>query len=59
MERELAALKKANTWDLVELPKGRKAFPNRWVFSYVRGPKVAEQQEKIWREQQDGPLTPD
>lgn len=58
MDRELAALHKAQTWELVDLPKGRKAFPNRWVFAFVRGPKVAELQETLWREQQDGVLTP-
>lgn len=57
MDREIQALKQAHTWDIVELPKGRKAFPNRWVFAYIRGPKVVELQEKIWRERQDGSLT--
>ena len=59
MDREIAALQKANTWDIVDLPKGRKAFPNRWVFAFIRGPKVVELQEKIWKEQQKGTLTDD
>ena len=29
MDRELQALRQADTWDLVDLPVGRKAFPNR------------------------------
>ena len=59
MDREIAALQKAHTWDIVDLPKDRKAFPNRWVFAYIRGPKVVELQEKIWKEQQGGTLTED
>lgn len=42
MDRELDALKRAGTSDIVDLPKGRQAFPNRWVFAYIRGPKVAD-----------------
>ena len=59
MDRELAALHTANTWELVDLPVGHRAFPNRWVFAYIRGPKAVELQEKIWKEQQNGVLTPD
>ena len=29
---EIKALHSNNTWDLVELPKGRKAIPNKWVY---------------------------
>ena len=29
---EMDSLAKNGSWDLVELPKGRKAIPNRWVF---------------------------
>ena len=57
MDRELDALKRAGTWDIVDLPKGCRAFPNRWVFAYIRGPKVADSQEQLWREQQGGSLT--
>ena len=31
MEEEIKALHSNNTWDLVELPKGRKGIPNKWV----------------------------
>ena len=52
MDRELDALKRASTWDIVDLTNGRRAFPNRWVFAYIRGPKVADYQEQLWKEQQ-------
>ena len=58
MDRELDALKRAGTWDIVDLPKGRRAFPNRWVFAYIRGPKVADYQGQLWKEKQ-GSLTRD
>eukprot|EP00252_Welwitschia_mirabilis_P028029 TRINITY_DN992_c0_g1_i5.p1 TRINITY_DN992_c0_g1~~TRINITY_DN992_c0_g1_i5.p1 ORF type:complete len:816 (+),score=171.97 TRINITY_DN992_c0_g1_i5:277-2448(+) len=32
MEDEWKSLKQNNTWDLVELPKGRKALHSRWIF---------------------------
>ena len=32
MQEEIKALHSNNTWDLVELPKGRKAIPNKWVY---------------------------
>ena len=35
MEHELTKLKDNHTWDLVDLPAGRKAFPNRWVYAYT------------------------
>ena len=41
MHRELNPLRTNDTWDLVPLPPGRKAFPNKWVFSYVTGPKLS------------------
>lgn len=50
MEKELKALKDNNTWELVSLPKGGNALLNKWVFSYVVGPKVAEELEKQWSE---------
>ena len=50
MEKELATLQKNNTWDLVPLPPGRRAFPNKWVYSYIAGPKVAERLQKEWAE---------
>jgi len=32
MEEELEALKKNNTWRLVELPKGQKVVGFKWIF---------------------------
>ena len=32
MEEELEALKKNNTWRLVELPKGQKVVGCKWIF---------------------------
>ena len=42
MTKEFEALCKNNTWELVELPEGRKAFPNKWVFDIRRGAKLLE-----------------
>ncbi|KAG8955677.1 hypothetical protein FRC04_007668 [Tulasnella sp. 424] len=35
-EKEVEALRENGTWDLVELPKGRKAIGSRWVFLIKR-----------------------
>ena len=32
MLEEIKALHANDTWDLVELPKDRKAIPNKWVY---------------------------
>ena len=32
MQEEIKVLHVNDTWDLVELPKGRKAIPNKWVY---------------------------
>ena len=42
MEKEIRSLDNNNTWELVPLPTGRKAFPNKWVFAYVSGPKLTD-----------------
>ena len=31
MQEEIKALHESNTWDLVELPKRKKAITNKWV----------------------------
>lgn len=46
MQKELDALNRNNICELCELPPGRKAFPNKWVFAYITGPKVLENIEK-------------
>ncbi|KAM1275830.1 hypothetical protein ACFX2H_025419 [Malus domestica] len=33
MDEELRALQKNNTWEVVELPKGKKSIGCRWVFT--------------------------
>ena len=32
MQEEIKALHENNTWELVELPKGKKAIPSKWVY---------------------------
>ena len=32
MQEEIKTLHANDAWDLVELPKGRKAIPNKWVY---------------------------
>ena len=31
-EIKIKALHSNNTWDLLEMPKGRKVIPNKWVY---------------------------
>lgn len=32
MERELTALERNETWEITELPKGKKAIGSKWVY---------------------------
>ena len=32
MQEEIKALHENNTWELVKLPQGKKAIPNKWVY---------------------------
>lgn len=32
MEKEIESLRKNDVWELVELPKGRKAVGSKWLF---------------------------
>ena len=36
IDSELTSLKKNNTWDLTELPAGRRPVGNKWVFTIKR-----------------------
>ena len=37
MEAEMQSLKENNVWDLVELPKGKKAIGSKWVYKVKTG----------------------
>ena len=37
METEMQSLKANKVWDLVELPKGRKAIGSKWVYKVKTG----------------------
>ncbi|KAK9161372.1 hypothetical protein Syun_007713 [Stephania yunnanensis] len=39
MEEEMESLYKNNTWELVQLPKGRKAIGCRWVYKIKKDPE--------------------
>lgn len=39
MKEEMEALKKNSTWDLVELPAGRKPITNKWIYRIKRNAK--------------------
>lgn len=38
MEKELSALEKNQTWELVQLPKGQKAIHSKWVYKVKFNP---------------------
>ena len=38
MENKIESLHKNDVWDLVMLPKGRKAVGSKWVFNLKVGP---------------------
>ena len=42
MQKEYDALMKNGTWELQHLPKERKAFPSKWVFSIKSGAKLLD-----------------
>eukprot|EP00253_Pinus_taeda_P034029 PITA_34029 len=46
MKDEMMALSKNGTWDLVELPKGRKTVGCKWVFKLKRGVNDTEDRYK-------------
>ena len=38
MKKELSSIKKNNTWDLVNLPKGKRPIAVKWVFKVKKNP---------------------
>ena len=47
MQEEMESLHKNNTWDLIRLPKGKKAIHCKWVFKRKEGtPGVEEAKYK-------------
>ncbi|KAL0383326.1 UNVERIFIED_CONTAM: Retrovirus-related Pol polyprotein from transposon RE1 [Sesamum calycinum] len=46
MNQELTALEKNDTWDLVELPPGKKVIGSRWVFKLKLNPDGSVQRHK-------------
>jgi hypothetical protein len=46
MKEEIASLGKNQTWTLTDLPEGRKAIRNKWVFKTKRGPDGSVQRYK-------------
>eukprot|EP00253_Pinus_taeda_P022280 PITA_22280 len=47
MKDEMMALSKNDTWDLVELPKGRKTVGCKWVFKRKQGVNDTEDRYKV------------
>jgi hypothetical protein len=47
MVEEMDALDKNEAWDLVELPTGRKAIGNKWVFKKLNA-KGKVEKYKAW-----------
>lgn len=46
MKEEINSLAENETWVLVDLPEGRKAIRNKWVFKTKRGPDGSVQRYK-------------
>ena len=46
MQEEFDSHKVNKTWELAELPKGRKVFPGRWVYKKRYGPSGAVERYK-------------
>ena len=46
MQSEMTALHKNQTWDLVQLPDGKKALPCKWVYRYKITPQDGQPKYK-------------
>ncbi|CAI7773677.1 unnamed protein product [Closterium sp. NIES-53] len=47
MESELKSIEENGTWELVELPEGRKAITSKWLFKIKLVAKGYQQKEKV------------
>ncbi|KAM1977685.1 hypothetical protein ACFX16_014458 [Malus domestica] len=47
MESEMDSLLKNDTYELVELPKGRKALKNKWVFKFKRDDNMTRYKARL------------
>ena len=48
MQSEMTALHVNQTWDLVQLPKDKKALPCKWVYWYKLTPHDGQPKYKAW-----------
>ena len=46
MQDEMKSLHKNHTYDLVELPKGKRALKNKWVFKCKIEPNISQPRYK-------------
>lgn len=46
MRDELEAPRKNKTWELVNLPKGKKAISSKWIFTVKQNPEGKVEQYK-------------
>ena len=42
MSKQMQSLIDNETWELVDLPAGKRALPNKWIFSYVSGAQLTD-----------------
>ena len=48
MQSEMTALHVNQMWDLVLLPKNKKALPCKWVYRYKLTPHNGQRKYKAW-----------
>jgi len=47
MHEEMKSLHKNNTYELMELPKGKKALKNKWVLKRKPEPNISQPRYKV------------